>query len=485
MTSRRALAPNLVLLGLFGLLGGQAMAKTTWQGIMPNAQPSQSNMIFKIAAVDGTHAWTVGKRNTGGNDELVGLRTTNGTTWQQMSLPQGSSFFPVIPTAIVFSDANNGYLAATEVEGLNEVNKIFVTQNGGGTWTEQARVDAPMLQFQVLRTGEIFGTGGGYVIRSLDGQSWTSHEVDGPSADVVPAGVSMLNATCGFLVGGWGADSEGGHPSASDGASWYTGDGGETWTIRAQGLPFYLGAASFVASDLGWAVGQQGGGTGILAVTTDGGHTFTRVDVPEHPAMPSVCLMSQCLDDPTPVTDMIGVRFWDALRGIAHGLACTGDCDGDNPTYLTVFLRTYDGGALWEYDTDYEAAMPDIDMTMLVIPGEMTGMFDGAFPDPNSAFLAGQYEMILRYEADWIEDPAQSPPSCTSTAADGGVGPGPDGGVNPRPDGGGGDDGASLSGCGCQGAGAPGQGALTILALASLLFSIRGSGRARRRARRP
>lgn len=478
MISRLGLAGVLALLGLLGPFGAPARAKTTWQGVLPNSMPSQSNAIFKIAAVDGVHAWTVGKRNTGGNDEIVGLRTTNGTTWEPMSMPQGASLFPVIPTALVFADANQGYLAGSQMEGVSFVNKIFVTTNGGGSWTEQTTVDGAPLQFQRLRTGEIFGVGDGYVVRTLDGQTWTSHPVAGPSADVVPAGISMLNETCGFLVGGWGEVSEPDHPSVSDGAVWYTEDGGETWALRAQDLPFYLGAASFVASDLGWAVGQQGGDTGILAVTVDGGHTFTPVTLADHPAVPDACIMSQCLTDPSPVTDMIGVRFWDAARGIAQGLACTGGCGaGEEPTYLTVFLRTYDGGSSWEYDADYEAVMPDISMTMLTLPGEMTGMLDGAFPDPNHLFLAGQYEMILRYEADWIEDPAQSPPDCTSTAADGGIGPRPDGGVNPRPDGGS-DDGASLSGCGCQGAAQPGA----WLAWPLLLLGLRLG---RRRGRRP
>lgn len=478
MTSRPGLAGAIVLFGLLLPFGAPVKAKTTWQGVLPNTMPSQSNAIFKIAAVDGEHAWTVGKRNTGGNDEIVGLRTTNGTSWQPMSLPQGTSFFPVIPTALIFADANQGYLGATELEGISEVNKIFVTSNGGTSWTEQARVDAAPLAFQRLPSGEIFGVGGGYVVRTLDGQTWTSHAVDGPSADVVPAGISMLNATCGFLVGGWGADSD--HTNSSDGAVWYTGDGGETWALRAQDLPFFLGAASFVASDLGWAVGQQDGGTGVLAQTTDGGHTFSLVTVPDHPAVPDACVMSQCLTDPSPVTDMIGVRFWDAARGIAQGLACTGGCGaGEEPTYLTVFLRTYDGGSSWEYDADYEPVMPDISMTMLTLPGEMTGMLDGAFPDPNHIFLAGQYEMILRYEADWIEDPAQSPPSCTATVADGGVGPQPDGGVDPRPDGGD-DHFASLSGCGCQGAAAPG--AWLAWPLGLLLLGLRLG---RRRGRRP
>lgn len=461
---------SLALVGLMLLAPRIALAKTTWNGSLANPMPSQSNLLWLVYALDSENAWAVGKRNTGGNDEIVGLRTTNGLSWQQMSLPQGSSFFPVIPTALIFVDANTGYLAATEIEGLADVPKIFATTNGGGSWTERARLSGSVVAFQKLPSGEIFGVGGGYFVRSTDGQTWSSVAVDPPSSGVGPAALSMLNGTCGFLAGGKPAE---GTQSADGGAIWYTEDGGQTWEVRAQGLPYYLGGVSFVASDLGWAVGQQGGNTGVFAVTYDGGRTFTRVNVPDHPALPSVCMMSQCLTDPSPITDMVGVRFWDANRGVAHGLACTGGCDGDNPTYLTAILRTYDRGSTWEYDEHYHDAMPDISLGFLDVPGQMVGMLDGSFPNPNHYFFVGQYEMILRYKADWIEDPAQSPPSCTSTAGDGGVDPGEDGGVDPRPDAGPGGD-AALTGCGCQGAGEHGPaGPLGVLLLLGALLCLR------------
>jgi photosystem II stability/assembly factor-like uncharacterized protein len=485
---RRIERATLAALGAVAVaLSPPAQAKTTWEGTLANSMPSQDNAIFFVHALDGEHAWTVGKRSGGGSgDEVVGLRTTNGTSWNQMQLPQGGSFFPVIPTALVFVDADRGYLAATEVEGLSETNKIFESTDGGMSWTEVAQVDGAVLRFQKLPGGEIFGTGGGYVVHSADGQSWSSVAVPEPAADVRPEAIAMLNADCGWLVGGLPADPDAGRDSGADGAVWYTEDGGQSWTVIAEGLPYFLRDASFVAGDTGWAVGQKNGNQAVLAVTTDDGATWTEVSVPDHPALPDVCMMSQCIDEVQGVTDMTHVRFWDPQRGIASGLACTGGCGpGETPTYLTVFLRTYDGGATWEYDADYEAAMPDIDMQMMSIPGELVGLHSMSFPDPNHGFLAGQYEMILRYDADWIEDPAQSPPACGSSAAgDGGIGPSPDGGT---PSGDGGTDpdldADGLAGCGCRAGGSPAVPALWLL-FGALLFGARCFGARRFGARR-
>ncbi len=445
-------------------------AKTTWTGQVANTMPSQDNAIFFIEAVDGEHAWSVGKRNSGSGDEVVMQRTTNGTSWSQVQLPQSGSMFPLLPTALVFVDADRGYLAAGQLSGLSMQYTIYETTNGGGSWTEVYNPTGEILDFQVLSSGEILGVGSGGVERSADGQTWTNTALDAPADDVAPASIAMLNDTCGWLVGGLPADSDAGRPNPSQGAVWYTDDGGESWTVIAQGLAFYLRAASFVAGDVGWAVGQQNGATGVLALTTDGGATWSPVAVPDHPALPDVCLLSQCITDPTPVSDMTGIRFWDTARGIASGLACTGGCGaGEDPTYLTVFLRTYDGGATWAYDEDYEAAMPEVNLGMMTLPGQMSGLQSMAFPDPNHGFLAGELEMILRYDADFIEDPAQSEPACGSTVGDGGVGPGTDGGSTGTDGGGTPDDGDQLSGCGCR---AGGGGAGTPVLFGWLLWML-------------
>jgi hypothetical protein len=230
----------------------------------------------------------------------------------------------------------------------------------------------------------------------------------------------MLNPTCGWIVGGWDYDPED-HATYSDGAVWYTDDGGATWTLRASGLSYHLERAHFLAGDLGFAVGANAD-RGVIARTADGGITWTELTVPDHPALPEVCMVGSCIDDPQPISAMSRVRFWDPARGIALGLACTAsECDPTDSatTYLTSFLRTYDGGATWTHDADYEAAMPDISI-VFDIPGVFAKKVSMAFPDPNHGFLGGQHNTILRYRADDPEElPGIAMPACDSTADDG------------------------------------------------------------------
>jgi len=468
---RRAARNSAILvLALILLAPRVGLAKTSWTNVY--LEEGQDNAVFALWAFDPDHAWGLAVRNNGQNSELIGLRTTNGTAWSTIPLPPASGMFPNMFTAIAFVDTQRGYLAGSTLEGLSATNHIWETTNGGTSWTEVATIDSAVEDFQVLTDGQIYGVGGDHFVHSADGQSWTSVAIAGPSADVQPAGVFMLNPTCGWIAGGWGYDAES-HPTASDGAVWHTDDGGATWNLIAQGLAYQLERVHFVAGDLGFAVGTEGD-RGVIARTTDGGVTWTKLTVPDHPALPDVCIVGACIDDPVPVSTVFRVRFWDAQRGIALGLACTSDdCDptDSSTTYLTSFLRTYDGGATWTHDPDYEPAMPDINI-VIDIPGEFAKKVSMSFPNPNHGYLGGQHNTILRYRADDPEElPGIEMPPCDSTAGDG------DGGID-----GNGDDGSS--GCCSTGSDAPADSALLTLLVATCLLA--GSRRARgRRSQNP
>lgn len=459
-----------MILTLVLLTSRDGLAKTTWTNV--NEEPGQDNAVFALAAVDPDHAWALAVRNNGSNSELVGLRTTSGTSWSSMMLPSSGGMIPTMFTALAFVDTERGYLAGMTIDGLSGTNHIWETTNGGTSWTEVATVDSSIEDFQVVQDGHIYGVGGDHFVSSADGQSWTSVAIAGPSANVKPAGVFMMNPTCGWIVGGWAYDAED-HQTASDGAVWYTDDGGATWNLVAQGLPYHLERAHFVASDLGFAVGTDGT-SGVIVKSTDGGESWTELTVPDHPALPDVCVMSACIDEPVPVSTVFRVRFWDAQRGIALGNACTSDeCDptDSSTTYLTSFLRTYDGGATWTHDPDYEPAMPDINI-VIDLPGEFSKKISMAFPDPNDGFLGGQHNTILRYRADDPEElPGIAMPDCDSTAGGG------DAGIN-----GNGDDDESGSGCCSAGDRAPAGTALLTLLVGVCLATARS--RRRRRAAR-
>lgn len=451
-----ALSTMLALLTLTTV----ARANTAWDGV--HTEPGQDNAVISLSATDGNNAWALAVRNNGQSSELVGLRTSNGESWQQMMLPASANpMFPIFFSALVMVDAQTGYLAGLELP----TSKIWQTVNGGGTWTEVATTDDLVTQFQALPSGDLFAVAGSSVLHSADGVTWTSTAVADAGANVSPQGISMLNPTCGWLVGGWAFDEDD-HPTPSDGAVWETTDSGLTWTVVAQALPYYLNRVHFVAGNLGFAVGSAGE-RGVLVRSTDGGLTWTEQTLPIHPALPDVCIFTLCIDDPVEISDMVDVRFFDAGRGVALGLACTSPpCDrGDSAaTYLTSILRTYDGGQTWAHDEHYEDAMPDVDIQLMTVPGQLTKMHTLAFPDPNHGFVAGQHNMILRYVATDPEAPGEiTMPGCDSNANTN---------TNTNSNGPWANDPGGDAGCGCTSHPA-GNLPLYLLGLAAMLLGIR------------
>ncbi len=460
MTLKRLASSALVLVVFLAPYAPGARANTAWDGV--HSEPGQDNSVVDITAVDGSNAWALAIRSGGQSSEMVGLFTTNGMVWSQMTLPaSGNPMFPIFFSRILFVDAQTGYLAGLDFPS----NKIWRTTNGGQTWAEVTTTDEPVTHLQALPTGEVFGVAGSEVVSSVDGVTWTSVAVDGPGGEVGPEGIFMLNETCGWLVGGWAYDQDT-HPAPSDGAAWYTSDGGQTWAVVAEGLPYYLRRAAFVAGDLGFAAGTRGD-RGVIVRTTDGGATWSEVALPVHPAMPDVCVgFGFCVDDPVSISQMEEVRFFDAQRGVALGLACLSPpCDpGDtSATYLTSFLRTYDGGQTWAHDEDYEDAMPDIDLGFISFPGALSRQVAMAFPDPNSGFLGGQHNTILRYEASDPEPPGSTAmPGCDSNANTNGQ-------TNSN------NASANDSGCGCASSPATGTPTAILVLLWILLRMLGGS----------
>jgi MYXO-CTERM domain-containing protein len=170
------------------------------------------------------------------------------------------------------------------------------------------------------------------------------------------------------------------------------------------------------------------------------------------------------------------VRFFDDKRGVAACLACTGGCEADagNPTFLTAFMRTEDGGASWAMDPDYEGTMTAPPFGAMA---KYSGMLSLAFPNPNAGFLAGQNNLVLRYTADAPEPDGWGQATCSGAGGGAGAGGGGSGGksgVAPNFD----DSGSS--GCGCRTGPAAGLRAIaSLLALAAAALV-----RAHRRARR-
>ncbi len=431
-----------------------AGAKPSWQLVY--SQPNQGNALLDIAAVDGARGWAVGVASGMGSSSPLGVQTTDGTNWTMLPLPPtgGTGFELSLFTQLAFSDADHGWMAGMTVSMAGEQGRLWTTDQGGMTWTELTAPSEPLTHLQALPSGELYGAGGTTVVISTDGASFQEVAVPVPGGLELQA-VHMLNSSCGYLV----ASNE------TTSAVLFSGDGGQSWETRADGLPYDLKRLWFVSADLGWAAGTDAQGAGVVARTSDGGDSWTASTLPDHPAT---------MGEPSPVTSCEDVRFFDDSRGVALCLCCTANCDNpdENPSYVTVFARSTDGGQGWAMDPDYEPQMnapPFGEMMMF------SGMLAMAFPEPNVGYIAGQNNLILRYDADDPEEAGWGPASCESGSSGGGGSSSSSGGTSSSGSEGDG-DGEADSGCGCRfvGLGSGPDGTRWLLALGALAAAARG-----------
>jgi hypothetical protein len=415
-------------------------AKPSW--VLAYDSMNQDNAIIALSAVDGQHAWAVGYESQGSQTTAIGVATADGVSFGSFSLPNpgGSQFEMTIFLALAFADTQTGWLFGSKVGMQGETHYLWKSENSGMSWSEAFQPSEAMADLQAFSGGQLFGVGGETLLYSLDGQQYEEVTVPVDSGMTLEK-LFMFNPDCGFVIAR--SDPEDG-PVVS--AVLWTADGGQTWETRADNLDYSLGGVWFVSPDLGWAAATQGE-TGLVLKTTDGGRSWTPQSMPDHPPPP----MGQ---DPAPVTDCSDVRFFDDTRGVALCLSCTANCDGQegNPSYLTVFCRTADGGATWEMDPDYEPQMvaePFGDMA------KFSGMFNLAFPDVNNGFMAGQNNIILAYTADDPEQAGWPMPECSaSNNNNGNTNSNNNGNNNGNQNGNSsqsGDNDAALSGCGCRG----------------------------------
>ncbi len=443
---------------LVSLFSWSARAKQTWSLVY--SKPGQDNAIYSIWATDATHAWGLGVDSSGGNSTPLAVRTTNGSAWGDMSLPAsgGGQFDLTMFLRVAFADENHGWLYGVKVSMTGEEALLYESTDGGSSWVEITAPSKGLEDLQALPGGLVYGVGDEIVFFGNNGQY---SEVTAP----VPAGmhlshIFMLNPNCGAVLASSDDDS-----GQHTGALLWSSDGGQTWTVTNPDLGFVPGGAWFIDGSRGWVTGSKAG-AGLVAWTQDGGQTWTEVSIPDHPPVMG--------NEPVPVTSCAGVRFFDETRGVAACLCCTANCDDqseDNPSYLTAFVRSEDGGRTWTIDPDYEPQMTAPPFGDMV---KYSGLFGLAFPDPNHGFLAGQNGLILRYEAaepeaeGWSDFPCEAGSNSNNSNTNNGN---TNNSSNNNGQGGDGGD-AQLDGCGCR-SGAPAGPAGLVFGLLALALVFR------------
>ena len=257
--------------------GGQTWQKTTIPQISP---------IFQITFVDAQHGWVLSKRVDLASAEAVNiLRTTDGgKTWAVVSSALAASTDTPPPGQLPFGGDKAGLGFVDTTTGWTTGNFplygyvfFYVTHDGGATWNRQTLPFPPdKASTQIATRPPRFFTATDGILpvsfvtenaASLDlyvthdgGASWTS---------TTPVAASVAISDIIDMDHGW----------ASDGTLLYvTSDGGQNWTKLSPGGGFqHVTRLDFVSSNIGWAIGATDSHVPTLLKTVDGGRTWTAI----------------------------------------------------------------------------------------------------------------------------------------------------------------------------------------------------------------
>jgi photosystem II stability/assembly factor-like uncharacterized protein len=217
--------------------------------------------------------WTP-KRGISHSDSVDGvfpdLRTTDGTTWQDIS----GNMPPALPGE--FSFASSGTCVATQgarkawiITGGSTSARILATRDGGNTWNAY---DTPLLSspsaggFTVAFRNPWHGIVGGGDLDPADpnnaatatsddgGQTWT--RTNAPPVTGAIFGLSYVGRAGGHDLRSHDDGGRGVVITANDGGAAWTPDEGNTWFT----LPDVTGywAVAFASPEAGWLVGTDG-----------------------------------------------------------------------------------------------------------------------------------------------------------------------------------------------------------------------------------
>ena len=248
----------------------------------PILTPQQSNttaLLQAVSAVNGRIAWASGHRGTW-------VRTLDGgATWQagQVAGADTMQFRDVHALG-----ADTAWLMAA---GNGEMSRIYRTIDGGRSWTLQMLNRDPDIFFDCMtfwdaRTGFVFSDavrGEHVIFRTTDGgTNWNRVPSTALPAALPNEGSFAASGTCSDGTGsgrGWI-----GTGNASPARVLRTTDAGATWTVDTTPLVSgpSAGTASIIFRDsldglaLGGEIDKPSSRGDYVAVTTDGGRTWTR-----------------------------------------------------------------------------------------------------------------------------------------------------------------------------------------------------------------
>jgi photosystem II stability/assembly factor-like uncharacterized protein len=288
---------KLITFALFVMLSAGTVA-AQW-----TAQASGTTVRFRgVSAVSATVAWASGDKGT------FARTIDGGKTWQAGTVPGASELDFRDVDAF---DANTAYLLSI---GEGEKSRIYKTTDGGKQWELQFTSGRPEAFFDAMAFWDrdhgiavSDPVGGRFLIitTSDGGRSWKETPAEGMPTALPGEGAFAASGTCIAVQGKRNVWFGTGGP---DGARIFrSNDGGRTWAVVK--TPMLSGKAAGVFSVTFWSAkkGVAVGGDytkerevkNNVAVTRDGGRTWTLINGPAPDGYRSCVVFLPGTDQPT------------------------------------------------------------------------------------------------------------------------------------------------------------------------------------------
>lgn len=239
-----------------------------------------------ISFIDAQHGWLLAavRLPQGAAEPVSVFRTTDGgQTWVRVAsalfsdaTPPGRLPYGGQKLGIGFLNALTGWVTGTV--SLSNLAWLYVTHDGGLTWSQQAlpmSPGAPSALLSVLPPTFFSATDGILPVnfadptteRALATALYVTHDGGQTWQNTVPPPTPLPILSIADMQHWWGTDGT---------VLYLTDDGGSHWTRLSPGAPFeHIAYLDFVSDTIGWALSSTASASSLLLKTVDGGRTWT------------------------------------------------------------------------------------------------------------------------------------------------------------------------------------------------------------------